>query len=739
MRSSSFLHHLKLHQKIAFFFTLLFFAYTVISVSVIVYIFKENIIQQKRQVLLLQAGQFQVILKEQSESFVQNIENFLAENQLESPLQKLSQNGAFYSRTKMSNIRLNKSRQATVFQHQYDFFSSMFDFFNKEQLSRFELHFLSPHKVFSDLAPQPLIQINGSQVRLNYFDVVGSMQHKSYQGPLQEIDLMDKQEFLSFARKMKFLGFDPQLANQILSSSGLQAKDMKLDGNKLLIEPFQQDQLFIKQLEEGKIILHIEIVLKGKIFDPKTEQYGISPLAVLVAEQTLDPQWLQSIKEKLGGNFAFLQKNQLLFSNFGNHEGKINKNPDGWINLEGKEYLSEKFTESFMRHNHDEIYPLVLVSEDFIVETIWEALQAIVVIVLLLLIIIVVLSRLLNNWLVGEPINKVIGGVDAIIKGDLSLRVSINTRDEIGTLANSFNHMVEAVQQAQEQQKVAFADLQKMTHTFEKFVPQQFLNRVAKEGIESIELGNVEHDYITILFSDIRSFTPLSEKMTPEEVFQFLNSYLSYMEPPIHEFRGFVDKFIGDAIMALFDFGNDQQEAHNAIEAALGMLKALKIYNTHRNKLNYPKVSTGIGIHSGNVMIGTIGSSVRMDSTAIGDAVNLASRIEEMTKIYGASILISDSTFYNLRHPTRYCLRLIDRVAVKGKTEPVTLFEVFNEDPPKILEKKLKTKKTFEEAVALYGLMEFKEVFKILEEYLQEFPEDTAARLYMRRSQSKII
>lgn len=738
MRFSNLLYHLKLHQKIAFFFTLLFFAYIVISVGVIVYIFKENIIQQKRQDLLLQAGQFHALLKEQSESFVQHIENFLANYQLESPLQKLSRNGAFYSRTGRSNTPLNKSRQATVFQHQYDFFRAMLDFFKLEQLSRFELYFLSPHNVFSDLGPQPLIQISDSRVRLNFFNIVGRIQYKSYLGPMTEINLMEPEEFLSVAKTMNFLGFDPLLANDVLSNSGLQATEMLLDG-KLIIEPFQQDQIFIKQLHDGKIILHIETVLKGRIFNPETEQYGTSPLAVLVAEQTLDSKWLQAIKKKLGGNFAFLQKELLLFSNFGNHEGKISRSSEGWITLDGKEYLSEKFTESFVQHNQDEIYPMVLVNADFIAETIWEVLQAIVVIVLLLLFIIIVLSRLLIKWLVEEPISKVINGVKAIVKGDLSLRVSIETSDEIGTLADSFNHMVDAVQQAQGQQQIAFEDLQKMTHTFEKFVPQQFLDRVAKEGIESIELGSVEKDYVTILFSDIRYFTTLSEQMKPDEVFKFLNSYLSRMEPPIHEFGGFVDKFIGDAIMALFDLDNEQQEAHNAIEAALGMHKALNRYNIDRSKMGYPMVSAGIGIHSGDVMIGTIGSSERMDSTAIGDSVNLASRIEGMTKTYNTSILISDTTFCNLRHPTRYRFRLIGRVAAKGKKEPVTLFEIFNEDPPEILEKKMKTRRRFEEAIVLYELMEFGDVLKILEEHLRIFPEDIAAQVYIQRSQSKII
>ena len=324
-----------------------------------------------------------------------------------------------------------------------------------------------------------------------------------------------------------------------------------------------------------------------------------------------------------------------------------------------------------------------------------------------------------------NPIFKLLQTIRLMSTGKLDERVNIKQNDEIGELAYAFNDMGEKIQN--------------LTGTFQKFVPKQFLDRVAKEGIASIKLGNVESGYVTILFSDIRSFTTISESMTPEEIFRLLNFYMLKMEPPIQKYGGFVDKFIGDAIMALFDLETDQKGAHSAIDAAIGMQKALKIFNQEHSNTHYPAIVTGIGIHSGNVMIGTIGSSERMDSTAIGDAVNVASRIESMTKMYGSSILISDATYDKLTNPSQYSIRLIDHVTVIGKTKPVTVFEVFDEDRQEIKEKKLKTCKHFEEAISLYKLMKFQDVIEILEEHIKLFPEDKVAKIYIERCQKNMI
>ena len=181
---------------------------------------------------------------------------------------------------------------------------------------------------------------------------------------------------------------------------------------------------------------------------------------------------------------------------------------------------------------------------------------------------------------------------------------------------------------------------------------------------------------MSILFSDIRDFTSLSEQMNPEENFQFINAYLSRMEPVIIEHQGFIDKYIGDAIMALFD-----GTANHAIQAGIAMLKTLSEYNITRGRPGRPKLSIGIGINTGSLILGTVGGPNRMDSTVISDAVNLASRIEGVTKEFGVPLLISEHTFNALENKQNYAIRLVGRVQVKGKSKMVSGFEGFDADP----------------------------------------------------------
>ena len=164
---------------------------------------------------------------------------------------------------------------------------------------------------------------------------------------------------------------------------------------------------------------------------------------------------------------------------------------------------------------------------------------------------------------------------------------------------------------------------------YTRFVPKEFIKNLGKADIADVKLGdNVEKD-MSILFSDIRGFTTLSEQMTPVQNFNFINSYLNVMGPVIRSHRGFIDKYIGDAIMALFD-----KSADDAVMGAIAMLRQLGKYNEGRKRAGYSPIEIGIGINTGTLRIGTVGESGRMEGTVIGDAVNIASRTEGMTKIY---------------------------------------------------------------------------------------------------------
>ena len=219
--------------------------------------------------------------------------------------------------------------------------------------------------------------------------------------------------------------------------------------------------------------------------------------------------------------------------------------------------------------------------------------------------------------------------------------------------------------------------------TFHKFVPKQFVHHFTKEGKHKLVLGQADEDDVAILFCDIRGFTSLSENMSPQELMNFLNSYFLRMSEPIHRHRGFIDKFIGDAIMSLFDHpgGKAKDKADDALLAALDLRKTIAIYNQHRANSGYPPVDIGIGIHYGPVILGTIGSHVRMDTTVIGDSVNIAYRLETLTPIYGCDIIVSSQLLEcTSMAPTTY--RLLDWVRVKGKKNPVEIYEVMTHFAP---------------------------------------------------------
>jgi signal transduction histidine kinase/class 3 adenylate cyclase/ActR/RegA family two-component response regulator len=275
--------------------------------------------------------------------------------------------------------------------------------------------------------------------------------------------------------------------------------------------------------------------------------------------------------------------------------------------------------------------------------------------------------------------------------------------------------------------------LSNLAVAYGRFVPHQFLHLLNKESILDVQLGDHIQKKMSILFSDIRFFTTLSESMKPEDTFKFINAYLSRMESVIVENQGFIDKYIGDGIMALFSGSAD-----DAVKSGITMLHRLAEYNQHRANSGYIPVRIGIGINTGSLMLGTVGGKNRMDGTVISDAVNIASRLETLTKYYGVSLLISHHTLANLQHPTNYSIRFIEQVKVKGKSQAVAVFEVFDGDEPEIKQKKLATKVTFEQALWLYNLGLKSEAAQLLKGVLKINSKDRVAQIYLERCQSKV-
>lgn len=221
------------------------------------------------------------------------------------------------------------------------------------------------------------------------------------------------------------------------------------------------------------------------------------------------------------------------------------------------------------------------------------------------------------------------------------------------------------------ERKEAINSLKELKEAYERFVPYEFLQTLGKKSIKDVQLNDRIQKEMTILFSDIRQFCKFSEAMTLEENFRFINSYLSYMGPIVRQHHGFIDKFIGDSIMALFGRGAD-----DALSAAIEMLRTLKGYNEGRKRAGYLPVQIGIGINTGDLMLGTLGEANRMEGTVIGDAVNAAARLEKLTKYYNLPLLISEHTLNALKDPSIYCINAVGKVLVKGKSQPISVYEV---------------------------------------------------------------
>ena len=263
-----------------------------------------------------------------------------------------------------------------------------------------------------------------------------------------------------------------------------------------------------------------------------------------------------------------------------------------------------------------------------------------------------------------------------------------------------------------------------LSTAYARYVPHEFLRLLDTPDILEIRRGEQVQTEMTLFFSDIRGFTSMTENLTPAETFDFINDYLAAMVPDFDANQGVIDKYIGDAIMGLFSPGDDQDGADRALQCAIGNLAALKRYNQQTGR----ELRVGIGLHTGPVMLGMLGSEDRLNATVLGDSVNLASRVEAMTKAYGAQILITESTHKRLK--LGYATRPMDRVRVKGKLEPVTVYEVFQ--GTELEAEKALTRQRFVDALRAFQAGRMAEALGGFEGVLASF-DDVASALYVER------
>ncbi|MFH1081763.1 MAG: adenylate/guanylate cyclase domain-containing protein [Pseudomonadota bacterium] len=233
---------------------------------------------------------------------------------------------------------------------------------------------------------------------------------------------------------------------------------------------------------------------------------------------------------------------------------------------------------------------------------------------------------------------------------------------------------------------------------------------------------------MTVMFADVRGWTALSESMSPQDNFNFINGYLRRVSPVIKEHNGFIDQYYGDGVMALFPGVPD-----DAVMAAIAMHRVVDEYNEERETYGLLPMGIGVGLHLGDLMLGIIGSEDRMQGAVVADAVNLAARLEGLTRIYGSSVTLSELTFSHLRDPHKYMHRFVDKLRVKGKNQPVSVYEVYDGDPRPVAVLKEQTKADFEEGLRLYYDRKFSESSVKFNQVLQNNPKDKAARIYLER------
>jgi adenylate cyclase len=260
-----------------------------------------------------------------------------------------------------------------------------------------------------------------------------------------------------------------------------------------------------------------------------------------------------------------------------------------------------------------------------------------------------------------------------------------------------------------------------------KFVPNEFIRSLGKETLTDVRLGDQTEKIVTVLFTDIRDFTTLSEKMTPEQNFQFVSSFNARLGPVIRSNKGFINQYLGDSIMAIFP-----EKPEDALQAAIQMQQAVHLLNVERAKDNLAPIKAGIGMHTGPLIMGITGDEHRMDAATISDTVNTAARIESLTKHYRSPLLLSDETLQRIEGADRYHLRQLGSVKLKGKNNLLTICECINGFSSAEIKTRLNTLAVFNKAMQAYRKQRFADSVELFQQLLTVDPDDLTAAMFMQ-------
>ena len=324
-----------------------------------------------------------------------------------------------------------------------------------------------------------------------------------------------------------------------------------------------------------------------------------------------------------------------------------------------------------------------------------------------------------------KPVKQLLIGTRAVEQGDLNVRVHVTTTDEIAVLTISFNHMVAELKQKEVIQE-----------TFGKYVDPRIVKGLLED--QRFSQGG-ERRLMTVFFSDLEGFTSLGERLTPDGIVKLLNQYFTLMSEPIREFHGIIDKYIGDAIMAFWGPPFTDGAEHASL-ACLSALEQYKKLSTFRQMLpdimglrkDLPTINLRMGMATGDVTVGSIGSEYSKGYTVIGDTVNLASRLEAVNKEYGTQMLISEETWKMAQDDIE--ARELDCIQVAGKSEPVRIFELL-ERKGQLNDKARSVKEHFAEGLASYRSQSWDLAEAQFNECLKINPADRPSKLFIARIQ----
>ena len=340
---------------------------------------------------------------------------------------------------------------------------------------------------------------------------------------------------------------------------------------------------------------------------------------------------------------------------------------------------------------------------------------------------------------ITQPLKSLTEYISRFIDSDFTLEKEhpvVRSKDEIGTLTQNFSILKDEVTSqiklfkkrvAERTQELADANdqLEVLNDANSRFVPKEFLHNLGRNSIVEVALGDQVEREMTVVFTDIRGFTGISERLTPQEIFDFINSYLGGIVPIIEKHGGFIDKFIGDSVMSLFP--NSPDHAVHAVMEFGGFVHEFneRLVNEH----DMPPIHVGSGIHTGSMILGTIGHDNRLETTVISDAVNTAARVEGLTKHYDTSMIMTEATLNKLENPDQFHHRFLDKVRVKGKQKILSVYQLLP------MQETLRTSymPRYIDAVSLLEAGKMKEGVAILEDLAQINPNDRVVARFLGR------